>query len=147
MRQYQWQKNIIVQSSNKTEVISENVNDNLVVVIQVILMLVVVLANFTKMLFLLLFCIFFSSRMRIIRVCQIQKYKQKWKHSCLQAMTPQPLPSLSSSIVWRATQSTRGAVGMRSCKSWMARIPWNGRHFEKLSNALQVNSHVSQQLV
>lgn len=65
--------------------------------------------------------------MRTSRVSQMKTYEQRWTHSCLRAMTPQPVASLSSSTVWPATQNTRRCAGKRSCKPWKARTLWSGR--------------------
>lgn len=65
--------------------------------------------------------------MRSSRVCQMKTYEQRWTPSCLRAMTPQPVASLSPSTVWPATQNTRSFAGMRSLRPWMARTPWSGR--------------------
>lgn len=66
-------------------------------------------------------------RMKISRVSRMKTYEQKWTRSCSRAMTPPPVASLSSCIIWPAIQNTRSCVGRRLCKSWMARTPWIGK--------------------
>lgn len=65
-------------------------------------------------------------RMTVSRACLTMTYGQKWNLSCLQATTPQQLPSCTPCTAWPASQSTRRNAGTRSCRLWMAKTAWTG---------------------
>lgn len=65
-------------------------------------------------------------RMTVSRACLTLTYGQKWNLSCLQATTPQQLPSCTPCTAWPATQNTRRNAGTRSCRFWMAKTVSTG---------------------
>ena len=71
-------------------------------------------------------CDFPRGRMRA--ACLTRTSVLRWTHSCSRAMTPQPVASLGSSMLWLRTPSISTGATRRSRASWGTATPSPGEH-------------------
>ena len=67
-------------------------------------------------------------RGRMQAACLTRTSVLRWTHSCSRAMTPQPVASLGSSMLWLRTPSISTGATRRSRASWGTATPSPGEH-------------------